>query len=434
MDAKRLKKWIDSTADSRQLRHNLYMRSLGEPASSFNWSNPEEADGVPILARSKVSDSDPNIKTAFDNFSLIQTTKSGYLANIKRVYSDNVGDDVKDKFKEFDKRNSVDDLYSNLMESDAGWGTTYTVCVVNESGLVDIHQANSWNASVMYANGQPVYGYVIHGSGDEKEVWVYDSVNVTKYSLENGKVTPKENAKPHLFGFMPVVEWKNNENRRGNAQKAVGLMDAYDRLISDNVTEFSSFRNAYLLLKDMGVIDDKVKAEMQKTGVFVGTGDAKAEFITKNINSDFARLVIDEAWSGIWVASSSVDPKALSTLSNATAFQISQLFRIAEADAKVTERCWRKSLELLDKILHSYWTTADKQNISDFSTLDVDYEFKRNTPKDEINMLESLERAGVDLPQWRRIMIALGVDEVMARELAEEGLQENTAMLPSFDE
>lgn len=426
---KTLKDMVRVKKEELALKHNLYLRSIGKPASSFKYDNPEHADGVPILARRKVSDSDPNIKTAFDNFSIIQTTKSGYMSNIVREYTDNFPEAVKEAYREFDSLNSTSALYSDLMISCAGWGNTFTLCVLGDDRKVRIKQVPASSAWISKVDGEE-RGYVLECHKDVEKVYEYTARDLIIHTTKGGSTTTER--VPHGFFSVPLIEWKNNEQRRGNAQKAVGLIDAYDRIISDNVTEFSAFRNAYLLLKDMGTIDDKVKAEMQKSGVFVGTGDAKAEFITKDINPAFAEMVAKEAWSGIWVSASSVDPKALASLSNATAFQISQLFRLMEADAKVTERSWQQSLEKLDQLLKGFWTTIG--GLQDYDTKEISYEFKRNLPKDNIQTLESLERAGVDLPQWKRIMLALGVDEKTAKELAEEGMAEREASLPDFGE
>jgi len=236
--------------------------------------------------------------------------------------------------------------------------------------------------------------------------------------------------KPHGFIGIPLVEWSNNDNKQGNAELAVGLMDAYDRLISDNITEAATFRAAYLLLKNMGNIDDKIKAEMQKSGVFTGGADADAHFITKDINPEFIKFIVQKTWSGIWIVSSSVDPEAVSNLQNATAFQISQMYRNMEEDCKDTEAEWKISLEYLDRLLKSYWTGLDIKSVADFSTEDINYDFKRNIPKDVMTWLKDMLAAGGKLPQ-KEIFIKAGYDEKKAEELVQEAETESYETLTS---
>ena len=431
MDAKTLKDIIKQNSTDLHLRGNLHKRSTGEAASQFQWNNPEDADGVPILARKKVSDGDPNIKTAFDNFSQIQITKSGYLSNIKRKFADDVQDSVRDQYEEFDKTNQTESMYSDMMQSCAGWGKTYTLCSLDDENNVKIKEINAWSAIVRDKENDAI---ILEQEKDFIRAWYYTETEVQIFEGKTEQsLIPAGNPEPHGFTYLPVIEWSNNRSDRGNAQKAVGLMDAYDRMTSDGVTESSAFANAYLILKNMGVIDDERREAIQKTGVIIADGeDATAEFLTKDINPEFVALIMQEVWAGIWVVSSSVDPKALSQLSNATAFQISQMFRLVEMDAMETEKAWKAAFIKLDTLLEAFWTTMASPTVPSYSVFDISYEFKRNLPKDDVSVIESAERAGVEIPQWFKIMKVFNVEEKIARELAEEGMAEASAMLPEF--
>lgn len=415
-----------------EITYRLHLRSLNKPASCFEWCNPLMADGIPIYARQKATYSDPNIRVGYNNFQVIQRTKSGYLGgDIQRTYSDDIPDEVKEKYSEFDNLNHFRSFLKKLMFSCTGWGNTYSLCYLDEANNVRIKQIQSWQAKVEYDdNGEPLKGYVYYPIDERMHVWEYDGVYVTEWiSSKSGAsyillTEPKE----HGFKGIPLIEWCNNDNKQGNSELAVPLMDAYDRLISDNITESATFRAAYLLLKNMGFLDDKVKAEMAKTGVFSANGDADARFLTKDINPEFIKFVMSETWSGIWIVSSSVDPKALASLTNATAFQISQMYRNMEEDCKDTEAEWKISLEYLDRILKSYWTGLDVRSVNDYSTEDINYDFKRNIPNDVMTWLKDMLQAGGKLPQ-KEIFIKAGYTEQKADELVQEAENESYEML-----
>ena len=410
----------------------LHLRSLNKPASCFEWHNPLMADGIPIYARQKSTYSDPNIRVGYNNFQVIQRTKSGYLAgDIQRTYSDNIPDEVKEKYSEFDNLNHFKSFLKKLMFSCSGWGNTYSLCYLDEANNVRIKQVQSWQAKVEYDdNGEPLKGYVYYPIDERMHIWEYDGVYVTEWIASKSGASyilftePKE----HGFKGIPLIEWCNNDNKQGNSELAVPLMDAYDRLISDNITESATFRAAYLLLKNMGFLDDKTKAEMAKTGVFSGGADADARFLTKDINPEFIKFVMSETWAGIWIVSSSVDPKALASLTNATAFQISQMYRNMEEDCKDTEAEWKISLEYLDRILKSYWTGLDVRSVNDYSTEDINYDFKRNIPNDVMTWLKDMLQAGGKLPQ-KEIFIKAGYTEQKAEELVQEAENESYEML-----
>ena len=415
-----------------EITFRLHLRSLNKPASCFEWHNPLMADGIPIYARQKSTYSDPNIRVGYNNFQVIQRTKSGYLAgDIQRTYSDNISDEVKAKYSEFDNLNHFKSFLKRLMFSCTGWGNTYSLCYLDEANNVRIKQVQSWQAKVEYDdNGEPLKGYVYYPIDERMHVWEYDGVYVTEWiaSKSGASYILLTEPKEHGFKGIPLIEWCNNDNKQGNSELAVPLMDAYDRLISDNITESATFRAAYLLLKNMGFLDDKTKAEMAKTGVFSGGADADARFLTKDINPEFIKFVMSETWAGIWIVSSSVDPKALASLTNATAFQISQMYRNMEEDCKDTEAEWKISLEYLDRILKSYWTGLDIRSVNDYSTEDINYDFKRNIPNDVMTWLKDMLQAGGKLPQ-KEIFIKAGYTEQKAEELVQEAENESYEML-----
>ena len=415
-----------------EITFRLHLRSLNKPASCFEWHNPLMADGIPIYARQKATYSDPNIRVGYNNFQVIQRTKAGYLAgDIQRTYSDNIPDEVKEKYSEFDNLNHFKSFLKKLMFSCSGWGNTYSLCYLDEANNVRIKQVQSWQAKVEYDdNGEPLKGYVYYPIDERMHVWEYDGVYVTEWiaSKSGASYVLLTEPKEHGFKGIPLIEWCNNDNKQGNSELAVPLMDAYDRLISDNITESATFRAAYLLLKNMGNLDDKVKAQMAKTGVFSGGSDAEAKFLTKDINPEFIKFVMSETWAGIWVVSSSVDPKALASLTNATAFQISQMYRNMEEDCKDTEAEWLISLEYLDRILKSYWTGLDVRSVNDYSTEDINYDFKRNIPNDVMTWLKDMLQAGGKLPQ-KEIFIKAGYTEQKAEELVQEAENESYEML-----
>jgi len=416
----------------KKVLHELYLRSTNRAARSDKWHDHRNADGVPIMARKAVSSSDLNLRVNHDLFNQIAKEKAGYFAsNIKRTYADNVPESVADKYLDFDRRNSIAKKFKNIAVSCASWGVSYSLCRISEAGNIIIDEIPAWMAHVEYDDeGQPTDGYIYETVDKKLVVRHYTSTEVTKY-VEGTSTT---SVNKHGFGVMPLTEWRNDESMQGNSERCVSLIDAYDLMVSDNSTEQAAFRNAYLLLSNLGHIDEDKKESMRKTGVITGDGDnAKAEFITKNINPQFAQLVMETVWQNIFVVSSTVDTKALTTLGNATAFQIGQIYRNLENDSQNTELEWEQSLEHLDRILKSFWTTLDAQPLPDYSTYDINYEFKRNLPKDTLSDLEAIKRAGGIIPNYEILRRTLNIDEDTAKALAEEANEEMGLSLPEIE-
>ena len=436
-----------------KIKYCLHLRAKSKPARKFYWHNPEEADGIPILARQAVSLSDPNIKATFNNFAVIMNKKAGYLAgDIKRKYSESIPEplknEIKAKYEEFDRLNNTDTLFSELMSSCAGWGNTYTLCYIDKpkdeiieaetkiNYPVRIREIEAWSAKVEYNdNKEPERAYIYESKKDKKiKVYEYDNIYVAEYYLtESGRIDSDIIQYRHGFTEIPLIEWKNNKLSRGNAQNAVSLMDAYDRLMSDNITEWATFRQAYLFLKNMGLIDEQTAQRMQKTGAIIGQGDSsEVRFVTKDVNPEFVKFITEKTWRSIWIVAASIDPEAVASLTNATAFQIQQMYSNMEDDCKFTEQCWMKSFEYLDRVLKSYWTGLDINSIPDYSTYDIDYEMLRTKPQDIMTYLKDLRTAGGQLPN-AEILKRAGYDDKEAEELALRAADENVEILPNLE-
>lgn len=417
-----------------EIQYSLSLRSKNRPASAFEWDNPLEADGVPILARAKNSKADPNIKVTYNNFAVIQKTKAGYLANLERKYDDSIPEELINKYKEFDNLNNTKSLFKKMLFACAGWGNTFSLCYLDTNNRARIKQIPAWTAKVQYDdNGEPEKGYIYYKEEKKQIVLEYDFLQINRYEKqEHEKEYRLIDSNPHGFNGIPLIEWMNNDNKQGNAEVAVTLLDAYDRLMSDNITEWATFRSAYLVLKNLGSLTEEDKQKLDKTGIFEVAEDGDVRFVTKEINPEFVRFITEKTWRGIWTVANSVDPEALGSLENATAFQIAQMYRQMEEDAKDTELEWGVSLEYLDRLLKSYWTGLDTKPVKDYDTELISYDFVRNVPKDVMTWLEALKRAGGMLPQ-SEIFIKAGYKEDKAEELAEKASQEMIEALPSFE-
>ncbi|MDR1169071.1 MAG: phage portal protein [Heliobacteriaceae bacterium] len=413
-------------------KYNLWRRSQGIPATRFEWDNALKADGVPILARRKETAIDPNIKVEHNLFSQIQEEKSSYIgANIEVTFGADIKEDVIKKYADLERRCYLKTLLKELVEDCSGWGNTYLLSFLDYNNRVSLKKIYSWNTYIDEDTGN---GYVTEYQKkkdgtltDNVKIYEYDNTNCRIYSstASNIKSALYQGEFRHGFGLMPLVEFPNNKNRTGNSEKSVYLLDAYDRLTADNLTEWGSLRQAYLLLKDMGDIDKATAKEFKRLAMIIGRNEnSDARFITKNLNPDFARFITERTWSSIWSTASIPDPNVLESLSNVTAFQISQLYRRLDNNCNNLINEWQKSLQQLDDVLASYWTGLDIDSVQDYDTYQIDYKFNKNIPIDVMTYLKDLKEAGALLPQ-REILIKAGYSETEAEDIQEQYKQEN---------
>lgn len=452
VDIKNIQKKLEYKKTHEDIvNYNLFMRSMGKPASQqYGWATPLEADGVPVWARKNPRSGTPNIKVSTEIFNDIITTKASYgFSNIQREYTEDISDDVKELYKEYDRMSHTATLYNDLAEDDTMCGISYTLTFLHGEGKDRKPMTKrypAWNGYVKYdeMTGQPVLG-CIYGCIGKKDNRYKTGENVTYFievydeTMRYRYESKSENSdfdlvseEPHGFKQVPVIEWLNNKKRTGNAELALSAIDALDSLMSDGASEIATLANAYLVLVNAGGVNDEMKKKFRDTGILPLQENAKAEFITKDINPNFIELVKEELRKIAYEASQSLDPRVLAGKTELRKTQADNLFAPLDKSCKATERNWQKSLELLDRVLKSFWTGLAIPSVADYDTYDINYKFSYDKPRDILTELKELKEAGAVLPNYYIIAKGLGLEEDKAEELAEQAKQEMLDAEPQF--
>ena len=82
-------------------------------------------------------------------------------------------------------------------------------------------------------------------------VEVYTETDVLRYrvkSLTDPKMISPEEMRPHYFGQVPLIEYWNDEDERGDFEGVITLIDAYNLLQSDRMNDKQQFVDALLVL------------------------------------------------------------------------------------------------------------------------------------------------------------------------------------------
>lgn len=452
VDIKNIQKQIKNKDTVDKISYNLYLRSIGKPASSqFGWTNPVEADGEPVLARQQAKNGNPNVKVRSGIVKSILSTKTSYgFANIQRQYNDDIDDTIKDLYQEYDRLTCIDTFYSRLSKNDALAGSAYSLTFLVGEGVDRQPMSRfypSWNGYVKYDDmtGESLYGCIYgtvgkkdnrtnYGERDVHFIELYDKTDMYRFECNSKDGNFKQvDSKPHGFTEVPVIEWRNNDETIGNVEEAVTSIDAYQAIISDGASEIATLANAYLVIQNGGDVDPEKKEELRQTGIFTVGENGKMEFVTKDINPEFIDLLKEELRKLAYESAQSLDPRVLQSQTEMRKAQVDNMYSSLDMACRETELEWRQSLEYLDRVLKSFWTGLAIPSVADYSTYDINYIFTKNKPQDIMTDLKDFKDAGGQLPQYKLIMKAFKLDEAEARSLAEEANAELTEALPSFE-
>lgn len=118
------------------------------------------------------------------------------------------------------------------------------------------------------------------------EIITFKKGREDKSYKQDGKIT-------HKFKDVPVIVYWNNEERKGDYEDVITLIDAYDKAQSDTANDFEYFTDAYLVLKgasgftkEGGADDEEQNAvkTLKQERIMMLDEDGQAQWLIKEIN------------------------------------------------------------------------------------------------------------------------------------------------------
>ena len=178
-------------------------------------------------------------------------------------------------------------------------GRGYEIVYLDEEGGVRFNEVQPENIVMVYDNHikpEPLFCIYIREDADaesigkeskNKLVTLYTKDSIKEMRLEGSDLgLIEENA--NLFGAIPVVEFKNNNEALGDFERVLSLIDALNLTQSDTANDFEEFTDALLVLAGMPQADEKDINRMVKDKVLLldksGGAGQSAEWLIKNIN------------------------------------------------------------------------------------------------------------------------------------------------------
>lgn len=178
-------------------------------------------------------------------------------------------------------------------------GRGYEIVYLDEEGGVRFNEVQPENIIMVYDNHikpEPLFCIYIREDADaesigkeskNKLVTLYTKDSIKEMRLEGSDLKLiEENA--NLFGAIPVVEFKNNNEAIGDFERVLSLIDALNLTQSDTANDFEEFTDALLVLAGMPQADEEDINRMVKDKVLLldksGGAGQSAEWLIKNIN------------------------------------------------------------------------------------------------------------------------------------------------------
>lgn len=238
----------------------------------------------------------------------------------------------------------------------------------------------------------------------QKQIIVYTAKDTT---LE-GMI--EVDRKPHYYGDVPVVEYRNNEERQGDFEQALSIIDALNVLTTDRVNDKQAFINAVLVFYGFNIQeddDDELGGPISVGGDLAVAAplDARVEYLTKTLNEGDTQVLADaleDALHKVTFVPNLNDEKFGGTISGeAMKYKLFGLLQLLVIKIGYYENGVRQRIRLLTNYL------ATKQVFIDPDAIKIS--FKANLPVNKKEIIEMISMSRDFIP----LLVSLGwLDDV----------------------
>ena len=329
----------------------------------------------------------PNNKLVHNYPSYIVDVFQGYFIGNPVVYS---GDEkTLEAMQDIFNYNDEQDENSEIARQAGIFGRGGEVLYIDESGQVRFRYCDPLSLKIIYDNSidpqiiGAIRKYSIEDDSGEVTEYadVYDDMEVVTYKIDGMSEVSREQT---FFMDVPVIDYVNNSDVKGDFEGVISLVDAYNLSRSNKTNDLEYFTDAYLyLIGLMGTTNDEITdMKNNRTLLFneLTGGQLPAGFLVKPSNVEEAKEQIAQLNEDIHKFSKAVDLSDENFANQQSALAMAWKILIMDQITTNKERKFKKGLQRRLELICSYLNFRG----ASFNYLDISLKFERNKPLDEL--------------------------------------------------
>ncbi len=328
---------------------------------------------------------DNRLVVNFANY--IVNTFNGYFIGVP-VKVEHESESVMEYINFLDSYNNQDDNNAELAKLCSIYGNAFELVFSDENGQIGTTFLSPTEAFIIYDDSllkRPKYGVRYYTNKDGELEGSYSDDNNIYYFNEDFEVVEET---PNLFRGVPLIEYKENEEKIGAFEQVESLINAYNKALSEKANDVEYYADAYL--KILGAdLDEETLKTLRSTRIINMSGEisekAVVDFLAKpsadgtqeNLIDRLEKLIFQQAM----VANINDD-----NFGNASGISLAYKLQAMDNLAKVKERKFQSSINRRMKLISQF--PGSKLGEDDWTGFS--YTFTRNVPK---NLKEETEIA-----------------------------------------
>lgn len=233
--------------------------------------------------------------------------------------------------------------------------------------------------------------------------YLYDDKAVYFYTDEaSSGVFKLKKVKPHPFGAVPLIHFKNNKEVQGDFEQVISLIDAYNREQSNTLNDMDQFSDAYLALVNYGASDEEDIKKMNKDRILLLDSDGDAKWVVKDVNDSWVENFKVRVNKDIHKFSFTPDFADESFGTNLPGVSLRLKLLTAEELRNTKEMYFRESLSKRMDLIASYLNII---NNSEVVRNQIEMQFSDSLPQNILELTQIVQNLSQDVSTETRLSL-----------------------------
>lgn len=226
---------------------------------------------------------------------------------------------------------------------------------------------------------------------NQSEWWgyVYTDEEIIQFKLAGTVVTIIER-QPHLFKDVPIIEFSNSTDQKGDYEPITDLLDAISLAISNNTDDLQSIANAILAIYGASGTDKDTIDRINDTKTAKLPNGAKMEYVVKNLNVDSIKNQIDTILKMIYQISQTPDLTSDDFGGNQSGVAMEFKLWGLEQSRVQKVRCFQKALIKRINLILGMMNLSNGTNFDLMQAINI--VFYKNLPKSDTGIYDMVAK------------------------------------------
>ena len=232
----------------------------------------------------------------------------------------------------------------------------------------DIYKTNALGVSYIVLNDD---SYRV-GAYSDKEYFELEGQDFSSLKVTN--VVPNRIS-------IPIIEYKNDDERMGCFERVISLLDALNIATSDRLNGLAQFVQAILWMNNCEIDSEQMDQLKDKLGMLTKSepgNPASVQYLTATLDQAQTQTLIDYLYEQI-LQIAGVPGREQSTGGNTgQAIMLSNGWQLAETHARSVEQTFAKSEREMLKVVLKILNSTETSEVANLKLSDIDVKFSRN--------------------------------------------------------